>query len=297
MKSKRVIGMVLVLLMLFVTVACDASDGMESSTEPKTSADSLTSDPASDLPSAPSGYKDGVIGENKTPANGAEGDKLLAEEMADAEADGSAYEMPGEPSESYGTGNGYGSPGTLTAGEWRDTSHIDYWRELFNRQEWAEILRARSLYADHIAVVTVLDGSDPVFHEQVALYTANDEPVYAARSDIYGKAYLCYPETYLGEELHVRVGDTDAGSFVASGYDEVNVSVTGQKEIDQLDLLLMIDTTGSMGDELEYIKTELVDMVNRIADAGKALSIRVSVNFYRDEGDEYVVNTTISEPT
>lgn len=278
MKSKRLIAMGLALLMLFVLAACGGSDGTESDPE---------SELSGDLSDAPSGYKDGVIGENKSPAGAADG--LLAEEMADAEAGGSAYEMLGEPSESYGTGNGYGSAGTLTAGEWRDTSHIDYWRELFRNQEWAEILHARKFYADHIAVVTVLDGSDPVFQEQVALYTANDELVYAARSDIYGKAYLCYPETYLGEELHVRVGDTDAGSFIAAGYDELSVSVAGQKEIDKLDLMLMIDTTGSMGDELEYIKTELVDMVKRIADAGQSFSIRVSVNFYRDEGDEYVV--------
>lgn len=296
MMSKRIIGMLLVLLLLFVAAACDGSDGAGSSAEEGTPTSVPSGDPTDDPSSAPSGYKDGVIGENKAPAWGTDGDAPAADEMVGGEM--ADMELPegvygGEPGESYGdpygTGNGYGSAGTLTAGEWRDTSHIDYWRELFDRQEWAEILHAREFYADHIAVVTVLDGDDPVFQEQVALYTANDELVYTARSDIYGKAYLCYPETYLNEELFVRVGDTHAGSFLATGHDEVSVSVTGQREIDKLDLLLMIDTTGSMGDELEYIKTELVDMVNRIAEAGRAISIRVSVNFYRDEGDEYVV--------
>jgi hypothetical protein len=51
----------------------------------------------------------------------------------------------------------------------------------------------------------------------------------------------------------------------------------------------MVDTTGSMGDELEYLKVELKDMVSRVASYGQNLSIRVSVNFYRDEGDEYIV--------
>ena len=53
--------------------------------------------------------------------------------------------------------------------------------------------------------------------------------------------------------------------------------------------MLMIDTTGSMGDELEYIKAELYDVVERVAKADESLSIRVSVNFYRDEEDDYVV--------
>ena len=53
--------------------------------------------------------------------------------------------------------------------------------------------------------------------------------------------------------------------------------------------MYMVDTTGSMGDELNYIKAELVDMVNRITEKDQAVSIRVSVNFYRDEGDDYIV--------
>ena len=56
-----------------------------------------------------------------------------------------------------------------------------------------------------------------------------------------------------------------------------------------LDLMIMCDTTGSMGDELEYLKQELEDVVTRIRKDNANIPIRLSVNFYRDEGDEYVV--------
>jgi Mg-chelatase subunit ChlD len=54
--------------------------------------------------------------------------------------------------------------------------------------------------------------------------------------------------------------------------------------------MLVVDTTGSMGDELKYLKTELKDVVERVGkENGQQLGIRVSTNFYRDKGDDYVV--------
>ncbi|MEZ4450173.1 MAG: VWA domain-containing protein, partial [Nannocystaceae bacterium] len=57
-----------------------------------------------------------------------------------------------------------------------------------------------------------------------------------------------------------------------------------------LDLLFMIDTTGSMGDELAYLQAELADVIGQIrTNIGQSFKIRLSVNFYRDHGDAYVV--------
>ena len=53
----------------------------------------------------------------------------------------------------------------------------------------------------------------------------------------------------------------------------------------------MIDTTGSMGDELQYLQKELENVINTVAKDNQVLSIRLSVNFYRDEEDEYVVKS------
>jgi hypothetical protein len=50
--------------------------------------------------------------------------------------------------------------------------------------------------------------------------------------------------------------------------------------------MFMIDTTGSMGDELEYLKAEMGDVIRRVASESN-VSVRTSVNFYRDKGDEY----------
>ena len=56
----------------------------------------------------------------------------------------------------------------------------------------------------------------------------------------------------------------------------------------QLDLALIIDTTGSMGDELEYLKRELDDIVGRLHDTFPKVDSRFALIVYRDQGDQYV---------
>ncbi|HEY9842542.1 MAG TPA: vWA domain-containing protein, partial [Candidatus Obscuribacterales bacterium] len=56
-----------------------------------------------------------------------------------------------------------------------------------------------------------------------------------------------------------------------------------------VDLMLMVDTTGSMGDELEFLKLELRNVLNRVRQDNEQLQLRASANFYRDIGDDYLV--------
>jgi hypothetical protein len=58
-----------------------------------------------------------------------------------------------------------------------------------------------------------------------------------------------------------------------------------------LDLALVIDTTGSMGDELEYLKTEFRSIVTAIHKQFPNVRQRYALVLYRDEGDEYVTRT------
>lgn len=55
-----------------------------------------------------------------------------------------------------------------------------------------------------------------------------------------------------------------------------------------LDLALVIDTTGSMKDELEYLKTEIDDIAASIHSRFPNVKQRFSLILYRDDGDQYV---------
>ncbi|HRI08916.1 MAG TPA: vWA domain-containing protein, partial [Nannocystaceae bacterium] len=55
-----------------------------------------------------------------------------------------------------------------------------------------------------------------------------------------------------------------------------------------LDLLLVIDATGSMSDEIEYLKVELRSIAQSIAEAHPQVDQRYGLVVYRDRGDDYL---------
>jgi hypothetical protein len=58
-----------------------------------------------------------------------------------------------------------------------------------------------------------------------------------------------------------------------------------------LDVGLLIDTTASMGDEIQYLKTEFLALSNRIKALHPDADQRWSLVVYRDDGDAYVTQT------
>jgi hypothetical protein len=56
----------------------------------------------------------------------------------------------------------------------------------------------------------------------------------------------------------------------------------------ELDLAFVIDTTGSMGDEINYLKAEIEGIVDGVKATFSGVSIHYSVVLYRDHGDDYV---------
>ena len=256
-------------------------------------------------------YNDGVIGERKGWREGSDGvyyDYELSGEIPAPEpassgdkAEYSGYHGDGYLSDIYPApveeGIGYfggdyeiinARAGTLTAKEWRDTANIAEWYKLINDNNWYSIAEARKIFSNRVVKVKVTDGDAFCFNREVDLYEG-DTLLASAKTDIYGSAVLCY-NILSGKTAKPDRVEIMGNFYQLDGKNEITVNIEGAaQDTKKLDLMLMVDTTGSMGDELLYINEELKDMVTRIASEDEALSIRVSVNFYRDEGDEYIV--------
>jgi hypothetical protein len=56
----------------------------------------------------------------------------------------------------------------------------------------------------------------------------------------------------------------------------------------EVDIAFVVDATGSMGDEIEFLKLELEDVIRNTMEKHRSLSLRASSVFYRDKGDEYL---------
>ena len=283
------------------------------STEPQTglSGESGTdSEPKSGNEGAsaePGVYKDGVIG-GRTSSEGSGGwskggfgfkggssgryeDGSTAEaEAAEAPADWYAAKdslgYDGEPGYYPGDQNNGITAGTLTARELRDVLNIKEWRSIAGGAEFASYAKLRGLDSKNVIEVKLTPA---VINQKVELRTGSGETLYTARTDVFGKAYLVCPEKHVQNALYAVCGGAEHKITSLTDPVEFGIADGVAEAPKKLDLMLMIDTTGSMGDELEYLKVELADMVKRVAAQSNSIDIRISVNFYRDEGDEYVV--------
>ena len=76
-----------------------------------------------------------------------------------------------------------------------------------------------------------------------------------------------------------------------SGYNtkqkEKSLDQVAPKSIGVLDMVIAFDTTGSMSDELAYMQKDFASIAREVGNDG----IEWSVNFYRDDGDDYVTET------
>ena len=181
--------------------------------------------------------------------------------------------------------------GMLTAGEWKDLDNISFWTNVLNNNDWYALMERRNLFANKIVPVHVAtQNGDPCFNVPVSLTDENGKVIYNAVTDVNGMAYLLYDLNNTKQNAgKIQVGNSSY-EIAKEGATEI-LSESAGIEVTQLDLLFMIDTTGSMGDELSYLQAELRDVIRRVAEKGEALNICLSVNFYRDNGDEYVVRS------
>jgi hypothetical protein len=196
--------------------------------------------------------------------------------------------------------------GQLTAGEWNDLAHWDFWTALRgdcgDDQDCPETLAQEAAVAwkldtSGLIPVVVKAGGDPVVDAQVTLRDKDQKVVWQAHTDHAGQAALFVDMFEKGSHapysVEVKAGDDSTSK------DDVAVDAAHPLELSlpaahapahSLDLMFVVDTTGSMGDELRYLQSELEDVIKNVRDhVGQQLALRTSVNFYRDHADEYVV--------
>lgn len=205
-----------------------------------------------------------------------------------------------EPIEPYDPGQI--SAGLLTAGEWNDNRNFYFIRELIaNGQSYnySDFFTKWGLSPFTRVVVRCTAAGTPVQGAKVEVSCASSGAIYKGVSDHNGMCYVYYSildQNAAPTQVTVKYGsDTqilDITPVQLSGEENIEVSF-GAKEnkTKKLDLMFTIDTTGSMGDEIRYLQKELENVIVRVRDGADNIPIRLSVNFYRDHGDAYVVRS------
>lgn len=95
--------------------------------------------------------------------------------------------------------------------------------------------------------------------------------------------------------VNVRHGDFN--QHIVWEKDDANLRVVLDTEMHNksqnvpLDVLFLVDTTGSMSDEIQRIKDTLATVTQKAHENGRAIDLRYGAVLYRDIGDEYLTRT------
>ena len=211
--------------------------------------------------------------------------------------------VPGEPGiggiggeGGEGEGGSYSS-GIVTAGEWNDIANWDFWAKLLNNQDWAGYGSYYKFYPRIFAYVELTDDSQaPVCGAKVALVKEGNK-VWEAVSDNTGHAALWATLTEdvftvdpAGYTLRIAGKEYQDFEFTTPNSDQVKVNkytVSSNKVENAIDVAFIVDATGSMGDEIGFLKADLQDIIDLVGKQCTA-KVRTGTVFYRDEGDEYI---------
>ena len=186
--------------------------------------------------------------------------------------------------------------GQLTAGEVNDFSKWELWDDLSQ-----EALRAYqdTWYInpeDRYTLQLTSEAGSPIVDATVELVYKN-ERYWTAKTDNTGKAELWL--NLYGKE----VSNLDKLSMVVSYQGSTNTlkKITPFKKginhlqlekpceyPNQIDIAFVVDATGSMKDELDYLKSELGDIIEQVQREKSEENIRLGSVFYKSVGDDYV---------
>ncbi|SDW42759.1 VWA domain-containing protein [Paenibacillus sp. CF384] len=188
--------------------------------------------------------------------------------------------------------------GQLTAGESDDLTSWKEWVRLLNSGEGRELQSYWSVFPQNRLEVVVTGGGKPVSDAEVSLVDDDGDTVWESRTNIDGEA-SAYAGLFDEQQNQERYGVIIRSGNQEKQYENVQIPRGSALRVDLneqvkpslgVDLMLVVDTTGSMQDELDFLKSELKDVVARVLkNNGQQLDIQVSTNFYRDRSDKYLV--------
>jgi len=188
------------------------------------------------------------------------------------------------------------APGVLTAGEWNDLENWTFWKHLLRSQDSVAYYTFPEYWnystKGHFPV-KVTSGGQAVTGATVVL-KQDEQTIWTARTDVFGKAELWAGMTSLQpalDSLNRYVIEVEGVEYpLTPRRDSLHtIELPGKVDFDdRLELAFIVDATGSMYDEIDFLKADLQNVISRVAGQTNS-KILVGTVFYRDEDDDYVV--------
>jgi len=219
-----------------------------------------------------------------------------------AYSDELAPKRDGPSTADAGQGRPGGQAGVLTAGEWNDLVHWDFWSRVMGSEEYQGMSAYWRLYTPRRVSVRVADGTGKRLPAVKVVLEQDQQVLWSALTDNQGEAELWVtpfqkeagtdglsilvdgvrmPDAPKVTSWNVQQAEADVNYYqLQTG----PVPAAGKKA----DVAFIVDATGSMADEINFLKKDLVNILDRVKGGQADVELRTGALFYRDEGDEYV---------
>ena len=188
----------------------------------------------------------------------------------------------------------------LTAGEWNDLDHWDFWSGLMGSQDYGGMSQYWRMYTPRRVAVRVADAAGKRLPDLRNSLEQDQKVLWSTLTDNQGEADLWV------DPFHAQAG-TDNLVLTIDGKPQASAPKLSPWNVQQedaevnfyilnkalapekrADIAFIVDATGSMGDEIDFLKKDLMDILDRAKGGLSGIELRTGAVFYRDKEDEYV---------
>ena len=221
-----------------------------------------------------------------------------AAEYEAAMKDGGGMAAPGGGGS--GSGQAGGEAGILTAAEWQDLVNWSFWGGLMTG-DYSKMNTYWGLNTSKRIAVKVTDQYERPVNRAAVKLTIDAKTLWETCTDNKGEASLWLAvtnvqETVSAADCRISIDGAeqpeapalwawDAAEPVVNEYKVEVVS----KTYEDVDIAFIVDATGSMSDEISFLKQDLRDILSKAGKAAPQRKIFTATVFYRDnDGDDYL---------
>jgi len=288
---------VVVAVVVASAAACGGSD--DASTRFSSVGESINSGESTDPGGEGGGWLDDGSFETSSGAGGPGADGYAASGEADSSAErGPATTMV--PSDAPTGSETEAPPDVGLRAGWVDDN--DRWDDyLLYRQDFDTLgLTVSPIAVEGRQIITVSDDSGrPVLGAKVEVLDADDEVVATLRTYADGRALFhapteVDPNSQNRPSFRARVSKGDVVTTAALDADTsqhdvtLDASTVGDVKVD---VLFLIDTTGSMGDEIARLQANITSVAEQLDELEGDPDVRFGMTVYRDRSDSFVTRT------
>lgn len=221
----------------------------------------------------------------------------------------SEYYMGGERTASFGSsekGPAYFNrtdlpeSGQITVGEWNDLHNWKDWLALLEDENYSIMTERFEIFPTSRYNVIVINRENAVMaNVPVQLLDVNGNILWETYTDNSGKAEL-WESAFENDQVGslIRVKNQEKNDIVKIE-DGSNTFVLDENcySPEKMDIVFTVDATSSMNDEITYLKSELLDVIDRIKEINEDMDFNLGSVFYRDIKDEYLTRVSPLSPS